>query len=97
MQEERLAELLERYHSGESNAATSRELECVFSIKGIEVRQMVNRLRRKGIPIASSGSGYLVLLRRYGTGGAGDHRPSDTADQRNRCRYCRPEPIPGAV
>ena len=29
MQEERLAELLERYHSGESNAATSRELECV--------------------------------------------------------------------
>ena len=52
MQEERLAELLERYHSGESNAATSRELECVFSIKGIEVRQMVNRLRR-------SGSGYF--------------------------------------
>ena len=37
------------------------------------------------------------LVRRYGTGGAGDHRPSDTADQRNRCRYCRPEPIPGAV
>lgn len=57
MQEERLAEFLERYHSGESNAATSRELECIFSIKGIEVRQMVNRLRRKGIPIASSGSG----------------------------------------
>ena len=63
MQEERLAELLERYHSGESNAATSRELECVFSIKGIEVRQMVNRLRRKGIPIASSGSGYFYAAR----------------------------------
>ena len=47
MQEERLAEFLKRYHSGESNAATSRVLECVFSIKGIEVRQMVNRLRRK--------------------------------------------------
>ena len=59
MQEERLAEFLERYHSGESNAATSRELECIFSIKGIEVRQMVNRLRRKGIPISSSGSGYF--------------------------------------
>lgn len=59
MQEERLAEFLKRYHSGESNAATSRELECVFSIKGIEVRQMVNRLRRKGVPIASSGSGYF--------------------------------------
>lgn len=64
MQEERLAELLERYHSGESNAATSRELECVFSIKGIEVRQMVNRLRRKGIPIASSGSGYFYAARK---------------------------------
>ena len=59
MQEERLAEFLEQYHSGETNAATSRELECIFSIKGIEVRQMVNRLRRKGIPIASSGSGYF--------------------------------------
>ena len=33
--------------------------ECIFSIKGIEVRQMVNRLRRKGVPIASSGSGYF--------------------------------------
>lgn len=50
MQEERLAEFLERYHSGESNAATSRELECIFSIKGIEVRQMVNRLRRRESP-----------------------------------------------
>ena len=59
MQEERLAEFLKRYHSGESNAATSRELECVFSIKGIEVRQMGNRLRRKGVPISSSGSGYF--------------------------------------
>ena len=58
MKEDRLAEFLERYHSGESNAATSRELECVFSIRGIEVRQMVNRLRRKSIPIASSGNGY---------------------------------------
>lgn len=50
MQEERLAEFLERYHSGESDAATSRELECIFSIKGIEVRQMVNRLRPQGNP-----------------------------------------------
>lgn len=61
MKEDRLAEFLERYHSGESNAATSRELECVFSIRGIEVRQMVNRLRRKSIPIASSGNGYYYI------------------------------------
>ena len=78
MQKERLAEYLERYHLGASNAATSRELECVFSIKGIEVRQR-------------------VLLRHYGTGGAGNHRPSDTADQRDRRRHQRTEPIPGTV
>ncbi len=58
MQKERLAEYLEQYHLGAPNAATSRELEVAFSIKGIEVRQLVNGLRRAGIPIASSGSGY---------------------------------------
>ena len=59
MQKERLAEFLERYHLGASNAATSRELEIVFSVKGIEIRQVVNALRREGIPIASSGAGYF--------------------------------------
>ena len=34
MQKERLAEYLERYHLGASNAATSRELEPTFGIKG---------------------------------------------------------------
>ena len=46
MQKERLAEYLERYHLGASNAATSRELELTFGIKGIQVRHMVNALRR---------------------------------------------------
>ena len=32
MQEERLAEFLERYHSGESNAATSRD-NCFYYIR----------------------------------------------------------------
>ena len=58
MQKERLAEHLKRYHLGAQGAATSRELECAFSMKGIEVRQLVNSLRREGVPIASSGSGY---------------------------------------
>ena len=58
MQKERLAENLERYHLGASNAATSRELELTFGIKGIQVRHMVNALRREGVPIASSGDGY---------------------------------------
>ena len=30
-----------------------------LGIKGIEVRHLVNRLRRDGVPIASSGSGYF--------------------------------------
>lgn len=59
MEKERLAEYLERYHLGASNAATSRELECTFSIKGIEVRHLVNGLRREGIPIASNSQGYF--------------------------------------
>ena len=50
MEKERLAEHLERYHSGASNAATSRELECAFGIKGKELRDAVNALRREAFP-----------------------------------------------
>ena len=53
------AEYLEQYHMGALNAATSRELELTFGIKGIQVRHMVNALRRDGVPIASNGSGYF--------------------------------------
>lgn len=59
MEKERLAEYLEQYHMGVLNAATSRELELTFGIKGIQVRHMVNALRRDGVPIASNGSGYF--------------------------------------
>ena len=69
---------------------------------GVRFLHQGNRSAADGQPLAPQGNPHRqqwqwVLLRRYGTGGAGDHRPSDTADQRNRCRYCRPEPIPGAV
>ena len=60
MEKERLAEHLERYHSGASNAATSRELECAFGVKGKELRDAVNALRREGVPIASSGSAAAI-------------------------------------
>lgn len=59
MEKERLAEYLERCHSGASKAATSRELECAFGVKGKELRDAVNTLRREGVPIASNGSGYF--------------------------------------
>lgn len=58
MQKDRLAEFLERYHMGAQAAATSRELECVFSVTGKQLRETINHLRRNGVPIASNGSGY---------------------------------------
>lgn len=58
MQKEGLAEHLKRYHLGAPRAATSRELERAFAVTGKELRQLVNRLRREGVPIASDGSGY---------------------------------------
>ena len=59
MEKEVLAEYLHTYHLGTASAVTSRELELTFSIRGIEVRHLVNLLRRQGIPIASNGSGYF--------------------------------------
>ena len=59
MEKELLSEYLKRYHLGAENAVTSRELERTFSIRGIEVRHLVNSLRRDGVPIASNGQGYF--------------------------------------
>ena len=59
MEDKQLAEYLRQYHLGEGGAATSRELERTFSVRGKELRDAVNRLRRRGIPIASSSSGYF--------------------------------------
>ena len=92
MEKERLAEYLEQYHLGEFNAATSRELELTFGIKGIEVRHLVNQLRR-----THRQQWERLLLRRHRTGGSGHHRPPDPADQRHRRRYPRAEPLPGTV
>ena len=59
MEKTTIAEHLKRYHFGEENAVTSRELEVAFSIRGKELRDRINTLRRGGVPIASSGSGYF--------------------------------------
>ena len=59
MQSETLVEHLKRYHFGEENAVTSKELEAAFSVKGIELRNIINTLRRSGVPIASSANGYF--------------------------------------
>ena len=58
MEKERLAEYLEQYHMGALNAATSRELECAFRMRGSELRREINALRGDGIPICSFDGGY---------------------------------------
>ena len=92
MEDKQLAEYLRQYHLGEGGAATSRELERTFSVRGKELRDAVNRLRRRGIPIASSSNGYF-----YGAGGARHHCPHDPPDQRHRRRHPGPEPVVGEV
>ncbi len=59
MLKKQLAEYLHRYHHGAENAVTSRELEHTFCVSGKELRDIVNGLRREGIPIASDQSGYF--------------------------------------
>lgn len=58
MQKDRLIGYLEIFHAGEQYAATSRELEFAFDIKGAALRKQINALRREGVPIASSDNGY---------------------------------------
>jgi len=59
MLKEQLAEYLHRYHHGAENAVTIRELEHTFCVSGKELRDIVNGLRREGIPIASDQNGYF--------------------------------------
>lgn len=59
MDKEQLTEYLHRYHHGMENAVTSRTLEGIFHVSGKELRDVVNALRREGIPIASDQSGYF--------------------------------------
>ena len=59
MKKEQLAEHLHKYHHGAKNAVISKTLELAFCISGKELRDLVNALRREGIPIASDQSGYF--------------------------------------
>jgi biotin operon repressor len=59
MHKEQLAEYLHRYHHGAENAVISKTLEGALGISGKELRDLVNALRREGIPIASDQRGYF--------------------------------------
>ena len=59
MREERLLSYLKGACSGRKRRVSSAELERVLNISGTELRKLVNRLRRKGVPIASDRQGYF--------------------------------------
>ncbi len=58
-----LCEYLKKHHRGQKNAASSRELEAAFHIKGTELRRAVNRLRCGGCAICSDETGYFYAVR----------------------------------
>ena len=58
-----LCEYLKKYRCGQESAASSKELEAAFHIKGTELRRAVNRLRCDGYPICSDTTGYFYAAR----------------------------------
>ena len=63
MVDKALCEHLKKYHRGQESAASSKELEAAFHIKGAELRRAVNRLRCDGQPICSNENGYFYAAR----------------------------------
>ena len=63
MVDKALCEHLKKYHRGQESAASSKELEAAFHIKGTELRRAVNRLRCDGQPICSNENGYFYAAR----------------------------------
>jgi len=55
--------LFEKYRRGQECAASSKELEVAFHVKGAELRRAVNRLRCEGHPICSNANGYFYAVR----------------------------------
>jgi biotin operon repressor len=58
MREEKLVVYLKNYCYGREKAVRSAELERILGISGTDLRKLINRLRRKGIPIGSCPEGY---------------------------------------
>lgn len=58
-----LCEYLKQYRRGQESAASSKELEAAFHVRGTELRRAVNRLRCDGWPICSDATGYFYAAR----------------------------------
>lgn len=59
MREEKLLAYLKGACVGRKYRVSGAELERSLGISGTDLRKLVNRLRRKGIPIGSDRSGYF--------------------------------------
>ena len=57
MREEKLLNYLKGACTGRKYRASSAELEAVLGISGTDLRKLVNRMRRKGVPIGSDRCG----------------------------------------
>lgn len=59
MKKEQLHSYLQHSCRGKAGAISGTALAKTMGVSGNELRRLVNRLRREGIPIASSSSGYF--------------------------------------
>ena len=62
MNEEKLSQYLKLFCKGRANTKRSGEIEREVGISGNELRRLVNRMRRRGIPIGSSRDGYFYAV-----------------------------------
>jgi len=62
MREEQVLLYLKSVCRGRKNIRKSHEIEKALNISGNELRKHINRLRRKGMPIASSQDGYFFAV-----------------------------------
>ena len=62
MREERLLSYLKGACPGRKYRVGGSELERAMSLSGTDLRKLVNRLRRKGVPIASDRQGYFYAV-----------------------------------
>ena len=59
MREKQLLHYLKGACTGRKYRASGAELERALGLRGTDLRRLVNRLRRRGVPIASDRRGYF--------------------------------------
>lgn len=59
MKEEQLTAYLKGAYKGRRNTIKSAELERALHMSGTDLRKLVNKLRRKSVPICSGRDGYF--------------------------------------